>query len=207
MSMLDVICSALGAFLVLFIVTMMQASSQEKRAEMAEKSLKQTKKALAAKQKEASEALKKAAKAIEEAKQARAKAAAAAAARKAAAAAAAKARIASAKGVTIGQCETSAAQVTFTVWDHGGVDNDRVKLAFNKKVLRRNLTLQAVGNEYRVTRPLDVGPNILEVTALSEGDNSPNTAAVRVNPCRQHPQPFPWDMKTGQSSNIVIIRK
>ncbi|GMV40804.1 MAG: hypothetical protein AMXMBFR64_25200 [Myxococcales bacterium] len=234
LSMLDVICSALGAILVLYLISVQATSSHKKRAEKAE-SLVQT---LVARMKEAMEALEEAqrqartarAQADEADRRAReaqaaadsatADAAAARARARAAQAAADEARAAAAEaqqqadaarqaaGESIGMCHTEADTVVVDVWDHEAEDGDRVDLRHGATELASNLKLRVLPNVARFTLNLPQGVSYFVAQALNEGDGSPNTASVRVSPCNgTSAETFVWNMSTGEKRNVSIVRR
>lgn len=188
MSMLDVICSALGAILILFILS--ETSAGEARAD-AQRSARQL------------EALQRDLMAAQEAEK-KARQAEEAAARRAEAA---ELKARRPGGLAVGMCQTTAERVVARVFDHGSPDGDRVDFSLNNEPFRQNVTLPGPSDAVELTVELDDGPNYLGARALNEGTSSPNTATVVIQPCRNgQPEVFKWDMKRGEERHISIVR-
>lgn len=169
--MLDVICSALGAVLILFILS--QQAEQSAQAELARKD-----EQIERMQRELMEAQKK----LREQR--------------------------NPGGLAVGMCTTSTAQVSAKLFDHGGVDDDRVDLSLNNASLRDDVSLPGREAPLILTLDLEPGPNYLGAQALNEGSHPPNTATVVIDPCIDgKPEHFRWDMKTGQKRHISIVRE
>lgn len=193
MSMLDVICSALGAILILFILAQHRESNAREEARRKDKQLE-------ALQRSVIDAQQQAARERLQAEQARQ------------AADTANKMLAELermpRAMAIGMCETSAATVTAVVFDHSAADGDRVDLTWNNAPLRDNLTLPDKASAVRFDLSLEAGSNYLAAKALNVGDSSPNTATVEISPCRDgQPEEFKWDMQTGEQRHISIVRQ
>ena len=80
---------------------------------------------------------------------------------------------------------------------------------WNDKVLKADMTLyNGLKKQGIFTVNADVGANFLMITALNTGAGPPNTATVRITPCRDgRPKEFIWDMKTGETRHLSITRK
>ncbi len=186
--MLDVICSALGAILILFLITMqaeMKAKSssedcQQRQQELEEKIQKVQEENL--KILEENLKIQKEKEEIQEELE--------------------KANIP--MGAAIGMCEVGIENVIIGFKDHGKVDGDSAKIMLGKEVLDEELSLQSAYRDYVVK--LKPGANYIIVEALNEGSISPNTANVRVNPCHDgKARVFLWEMYEGERRNISIV--
>ncbi len=197
MSMLDVIASALGAFLLLFLMTMKTNDALHAQARAKDEEIER----LQQKIREASAAAQAAVEAARRAEEA------ASEARARAAALERRKRLEGiAKGIAIGMCEVSVAQVRVSVWDKGKQDGDKVTLKLNEQVIESSYHLTT--SPRTLTLSLEPGLNYLVAQALNTGSKGANTAAVRIDPCRDgRPQDFTWDMQTGDIRNVSIIRR
>ena len=191
MSMLDVIASALGAFLILFLITSQTSADYQQRVQTKDDQMDTLSKQVR-KGNDAIQALKGALdkcredlKACEDRPQ----------------------PPTPPTGEAIGNCHVGVAKVNVFVKDSGSEDGDRVKLKWNDEVIRAELTLSNAGQHLNLS--LKPGPNYLHVTALNEGSSSPNTAVVVVDPCHEdgRAEAFDWQMLTGQEKFVSIVRK
>ena len=209
LSMLDVICCALGAMVILFIVTSKRKDEEAARAQAAEQQSQQlTDKARAAEEKakrladDLDEALKRAQEAAEALQRGQQQSDALAKALKDAQE---KAK-ALGQGQVIGMCETSAAQVTVRLWDHGGEDGDLVQLTFNNRDVATRLELRNAPKSF--TLALEPGGNYITALALNQGTTGPNTASIEIAPCHgDQPDTFEWNMLTGQKRTVSVVRQ
>lgn len=198
LSMLDVICSALAAFLILFLLASKTAEQAASRADRTDKQMQ----ALAGTVKEATEAMAELVKQkeraedeaaacrgeLDEEKQKR------------------KANVVTGGGLAMGMCLVGVEQIEVKLWDHQAVDGDRVKLRWNDGVVHQDLSLTDTPAEFRLHA--DSGANYLYVQALSDGTSPPNTAVVVVNPCRDgKPELFEWNMNAGEERFVSIVRQ
>lgn len=105
----------------------------------------------------------------------------------------------------IGLCQVGIPTVRATLVDAASKDGDLVKVSLNGTVLRSRLNL-----DYRttLTLQLNTGLNTLRIDALNVGSSSPNTARIDVNPCRNGaPRTFSYNMLTGDYRVITIARR
>ena len=203
MSMLDVICSALGAFLILFLVAAQTSERERARAETAEDQLQD----LGQQARELTDALQRVARQNEElaGELDRAREDLAEAQKDLQRAEKKTRKLMAGAGMAIGMCRTDADAVRVTTFDHGQEDGDRVRVSWNGDVVRADATLTSA---HQMTRhALDPGANYYGAAALSEGFSPPNTATVIVDPCRDGaPETFTWNMQTGQKRFVSIVR-
>ncbi len=225
MSMLDVLASALGAFLLLFLLSMKKSDNLEEANRQKDEEIER----LVQKIQEAEETLEHTQETLQNAQDALADAedalnaaagqlANAQADANAARQEANKAREqadalkkekdkldALAKGMAIGMCEVDVSTVTVTVWDHGDEDGDRVHLAMNDTTISADLLLAHQKRAFKV--PVSGGTNYLIATALNQNAGR-NTAMLVVNPCRDgQPRSFQWEMDTNESRHISLVRR
>ncbi|MDD9933496.1 MAG: hypothetical protein OXT09_07835 [Myxococcales bacterium] len=202
MSMLDVICSALGAILILFIIALeAQEKSQAKAEDWQQKY--QTLEEKVQAQQEAMQAQQQELVSQQETMQAQQKTISSQAKRLAAAQ---KKAQGAGPGMAIGMCEVKKAKVKISIYDHGSEDDDRVHLKLNKKTLSKSMVIrnQPTSKSIKLKR----GVNYLVVKALNEGRSSPNTATLVIDPCNDgRKENFIWEMKEGQVRNISVVRK
>lgn len=186
LSMLDVIASALGAILILFIVSSMDAGAARQALRARDGQLER----LNAEMARLDEALRARAAALEAVDDAEA------------------ARLACPpEGLAIGMCRVDAPRVAVHVYDHRKLDGDRVDLLFNREPLERDVPLTGADAGIRLDLALRPGANYLAAVARSEGADPPNTATVVVSPCRDgRPESFQWDMTSGEQRHVSIIR-
>lgn len=209
LSMLDVICCALGAMVILFIVTSKRKDEEAARAQAAEQQNQQlTDKARAVEERakrlaeDLDDALKRAKEAAESLQQGQLQAEALAKALKDAQE---KAK-ALGQGQVIGMCETTAARVEVQLWDHGGEDGDLVQITVNSRDVAQRLELRNAPQSFQLE--LEPGGNYITALALNEGARSPNTASVVINPCHgDQPDTFEWNMLTGQKRTVSVVRQ
>ena len=204
MSMLDVICSALGAFLILFLVAAQTSERQRARAQTAEERLQD----LAEQARDLDEALQRVARdnADLAGRLERARGDLDEARRDLERSEKKTRKLMAGAGMAIGMCRTRAASVRITTFDHGIEDGDRVRVSWNGEVIAPDVTLTKAP---RTTRhDLDAGANYYEASALNEGYSRTNTATVVVEPCRDDaPETFTWNMQTGQKRFVSIVRE
>lgn len=196
--MLDVICSALAAFLILFLLASKTAEQATARADRTDKQMQ----ALAGAVKSATDAMADLVKdkeraedeaaacrgELDEEKQKR------------------KANVVTGTGLAMGMCLVGTEQVEVRLWDHEVVDGDRVKLRWNDGVIHSDLSLTDTPATFTVQA--DPGANYLYVEALSGGSSPPNTAVVVVDPCRDgKPEIFEWRMNAGEERFVSIVRQ
>lgn len=202
LSLLDIIASALGAFLILYILASQRAAAESDRASNSEQQLQQL--AVAAQQ--FSETAKKLADdndALAEEKQRLRKQLAACQGDLEEEKNKPKPRPLPA-GLAIGMCEVDAGPVAIHVWDHRDEDGDRVRLSWNDAVVHNDLLLMNAPTTMSVS--VEPGANYLLVFAHNEGTGPPNTATIRVDPCQDGaPQEFVWQMNTGQQRLVSIV--
>jgi hypothetical protein len=110
---------------------------------------------------------------------------------------------------SMGMCQVKVPTVKLEFWDHGHEDGDRVKLKWNDKILKADMTVYTrLKKQGTFTVNADVGANSLIITALNAGAAPPNTARVLISPCRDgKPLEFIWNMKTGETRHLSITRK
>lgn len=71
--------------------------------------------------------------------------------------------------------------LSFTVWDNGDEDGDRIRLYLNGKVVEAAWDLSLLNAGTRLALNLQPGRNELRFTALNEGLFPPNTFALRLD--------------------------
>ena len=186
LSMLDVIFSALGAILILFMITIEHTSKTEADIEKAHEALKKanmdiddltaTLEKLAQLDQENEELKKK----IKKLKR-------------------------RARGVSMGMCRVPiGTEVNLNFFDHGQVDGDRVALMWNGEQIETDLNLPGPPGVNRKVIVDDVD-NVLDITALNEGFVSPNTDKIVVTPCiNGQPRDFEWEMSTQEVRSLSI---
>ena len=222
-SMLDVICSALGAILILFLVSLQsQGKSQnhsenwQERYQQLEEKIKAANDATKTRQQELErqkKALEDQKRALEEQKKAledqtsrnnalEEKIEEIEKEKK-------KLQEEANRGSSIGTCEVTVDRVRIGVLDYGHIDDDRVRLDFNDAVLDPNLKIPPPFNPRWFTVDLKPGGNYLVIKALDQGRIGLNTAQVVINPCYEdgESEDFDWRLKTGQVRNLSIVRK
>lgn len=115
--------------------------------------------------------------------------------------------------------ECRSPRIIIKVWDHNALDGDIVSISVNGHVVRRSLNLDTCGNKNKepvgmsgpCVIPIDLSQMVqpggtvqILVTALSEGKNPPNSAALKIiGECTAREQE--WLLKTGQSASMGII--
>jgi len=205
MSMLDVLASALGAFLILFLLMAQRAQQAQEDARAKDEHIAHLQERLQAAQSAyaaAIDALDKTQAALDGAQRDLSQARVLADQAKALA----KQLDALGKGMAIGMCEVDARSVSVSVVDDIQPDGDVIELKLDERVLAASLEL--VGTPDTRDVPLDRGTSYLIVTALSTGTSGPNTAAVTLSPCRDgQPQTFKWHMKRGEKRHLSIVRR
>ncbi len=230
MSMLDVICSALGAILILFIVTLQAQNKAEAKAEDFEKKyqkleekVQSTQDALQAKEQALSSTLTQLQQTAEQMKSQK---------QIIRQIASANAKLlaqidpkdpkdptdptgpkdpddtdpGAPSGMAIGMCTVNQAQITIKVFDHGSEDDDHIAVKLNKKFVTKDMAILNQPTAKQIT--LKKGVNYINIKALNEGNSSPNTATLVIDPCNNgRAESFIWEMDEGQERNISIVRK
>ena len=109
------------------------------------------------------------------------------------------------RGMSMGMCQVNApGEVRLTFYDHGSIDGDRVKLEWNEDILHSNLELGDLPGRTFVVQ-VEEEDNYLNITALNEGSSPPNTDTIVVAPCKNgRPQSFKWEMNTGDKQFLSI---
>lgn len=109
------------------------------------------------------------------------------------------------RGAFMGQCRVPLnTRVTFVFFDHGGIDDDRVRISFNQSILFANLSLPGPPGKV-AAQTITEDANYLYVKALSEGNDPPNTATVIIKPCiNGAEESFKWELTTGQEAYLTI---
>lgn len=99
--------------------------------------------------------------------------------------------------------------VSLTFWDHGVEDGDRVSIDLTKttngmmetvNVFTGTLTKVHATKQIQLRR----GPNTIEVTALNEGDFSPNTASLTISNVVRGSDSQKWGLVEGAKGSFTI---
>ena len=93
--------------------------------------------------------------------------------------------------------------ITVSVWDHGSIDGDRVNVYLNGRLISNNLMLKR--NRTNIRLNLSTGSNVVEIKALNEGSQSPNTASMKITNVVQGKSQQKWGLKRGQTGRMRII--
>jgi len=87
--------------------------------------------------------------------------------------------------------------------DYGAVDGDLVSISLNDKIIYPRV--QLTGNYRRIRIDLENGPNKLDIKALNEGFNSPNTAEFKVyDDLGNLVSSKMWALFTGYKATVVF---
>jgi hypothetical protein len=92
--------------------------------------------------------------------------------------------------------------ITVSVWDHGSIDGDRVNVYLNGRLIRSNLLLGKSPINIRLN--LYTGSNVVEIKAMNEGSQSPNTASIKITNVVQGKSQQKWQLKSGQTGKMRI---
>ena len=91
--------------------------------------------------------------------------------------------------------------VHIKMWDHGSEDGDIVQIFVNGQFYRQ---LRLTKGPATVTLPLAFGNHRLEVRAVNEGSDSPNTASISITGVVRGKPQQSWRLKTGQTAGMWI---
>ena len=109
-------------------------------------------------------------------------------------------------GMAIGMCTVNQANITIKVFDHGSEDDDHIAVKLNKKFVSKDMVILNQPTAKQIS--LKKGVNYINIKALNEGNSSPNTATLVIDPCNNgRAESFIWEMDEGQERNISIVRK
>ncbi len=94
--------------------------------------------------------------------------------------------------------------IVITVTDNGSlIDGDTVTIILNGEIIAENHILAGIpGNEFELV--LNSGENILRITAVDEGDVSPNTALLEITGVVEGIESQEWRLQTGETGTLVI---
>ena len=110
------------------------------------------------------------------------------------------------ESISMGNCDVTVGQVQIEVWDHGQIDGDVINVRHNRRSIHRRLSLRA--DHERTSLSIDEGISLVIVEAVNEGTSSPNTAMIRVDPCQNNQaREFEWQMNTGEQQFVSIRRQ
>jgi len=105
----------------------------------------------------------------------------------------------------LGDIKSSSKFIGITCRDHENVDNDRVKIYLNGKVVEKNILL--AGYFKGVNADLVDGFNRIEFEALNEGEFSPNTAQINIyDDLGKLIYSNQWVLSTGSKATVIIIK-
>jgi hypothetical protein len=109
---------------------------------------------------------------------------------------------------TIGGDKTGLSNVTVNtspiyvkVWDHSKQDGDIVQVFLNGRFLRQ---VSLVKGGTTITLPLQYGQHRLEVLAMNQGSEGPNTASLSITGVVKGKPRQSWRLKTGQRAGMWI---
>ena len=91
--------------------------------------------------------------------------------------------------------------VHIRLWDHGTQDGDIVQLFVNGTYYRQ---IQLAKGGTTVSLPLAYGQHRLEVLAMNEGSDGPNTASIAITGVVRGKPEQSWSLKTGQRAGMWI---
>lgn len=105
----------------------------------------------------------------------------------------------------LGSFHTKSEFVYIKSYDFGKFDGDKVQIAINGKVHTYNLLLTHKIKTVKI--PLDVGINKIEVTALNEGDFSPNTGYFAfIDDKNEVIKKDQWMLAKGAKVIAIVVR-
>ena len=96
--------------------------------------------------------------------------------------------------------ETSKKYVSIRVWDPNLEDNDMILMKFNDDLILENYSTKNKPKKRRVK--LSKGRNTLLISAISEGDNPPNTSAIEL---KVDSQIYQVETKLEIKNDIIIF--
>jgi len=91
--------------------------------------------------------------------------------------------------------------VHIKLWDHGSQDGDVVQLFVNG-IFQRQISLTTDGTT--ISLPLAYGRHRLEVLAMNEGDDGPNTASIKITGVVKGEPEQQWRLNTGKRASMWI---
>jgi hypothetical protein len=94
-------------------------------------------------------------------------------------------------------------RITISVWDHATEDGDLVQVSLNGQVMWPQIRLSK--GKTNLQLPIRPGNNLLEIKALNEGSQKPNTASIQISHVTRGKHQQQWKLKTGQTGRIRIF--
>lgn len=98
----------------------------------------------------------------------------------------------------------SSTRITISVWDHATEDGDLVQISLNGQMMWPQIRL----TKRKINLQLPIRPgvsNLLEIKALNEGSQKPNTASIQISHVTRGKHQQQWKLKTGQTGRIRIF--
>ncbi len=95
--------------------------------------------------------------------------------------------------------------VTFTIWDNGQVDGDKISVLLNGKYILQDYTITSVTKIMQVQLSGN-DRDTIEVVALNEGSLPPNTAAIKIETKTEQYQIL-TQAKTNEVRTIYLRKK
>jgi hypothetical protein len=95
--------------------------------------------------------------------------------------------------------------ITISLWDHGSEDGDLIQVFLNGQMMWQQIRL----TKSRINLQLSMGgwENLIEIKALNEGSQSPNTASIAISNVIQGRAQQEWSLKTGQIGRLRVSVK
>ena len=94
-------------------------------------------------------------------------------------------------------------RITISVWDHGAEDGDLVQISLNGQIMWPQIRLAK--RKTNLQLPLRPGNNLLEIKALNEGSQTPNTASIQIGNVTRGRSQQQWKLKTGRTGRIRMF--
>jgi hypothetical protein len=111
-------------------------------------------------------------------------------------------------GEAIAECTVRQASVQIEFWDHGQLDGDRVNIRFNTELVGNNVTLPAPESRWSRTMQLEPGINYVVIEALNTGTIGENSARLLISPCQgTRPEQRDWLLFTNERRHVSIRRE
>ena len=107
-----------------------------------------------------------------------------------------------APGKALGKITVSERKIILEAWDNAAEDGDRVDISLNDNPPLKNFSL--TNAKKRLNLILKSGENNINVKALNEGSDPPNTAAFRVICNGRMVIEHFWNLKTGEVGNLKV---
>ena len=93
--------------------------------------------------------------------------------------------------------------IRITMYDHGAVDGDEVRITLNgRTIVSKHSLVGPPGTTWSIT--LNNGSNTIQVTALSEGYSSPNTATLVLSNVTQGKSTQTYRIDKNESASLIV---